>query len=88
MNLVLRKSMTLTEFLAWEELQEQRYDFDGMAPVAMTEGTAWHELIGNALRGILRERLRGKPCFVFGPTIKIETAGSTATLTPSSAAAP
>jgi Uma2 family endonuclease len=76
MNLVLRKPMTLTEFLDWEDLQEQRYEFDGIQPVAMTGGTARHELIGNALRGILRDRLRGKPCLVFGPTIKIEAAGS------------
>jgi Uma2 family endonuclease len=76
MNLALRKPMTLPEFLAWEELQEPRYEFDGAHSVAMTGGTARHELIGNALRGILRNRLRGKPCLVFGPTIKIEAAGS------------
>jgi Uma2 family endonuclease len=28
--------MTLAEFLAWEERQEVRYEFDGFAPVAMT----------------------------------------------------
>ena len=30
--------MTLAEFLAWEERQELRYEFDGLAPVAMTGG--------------------------------------------------
>ena len=29
MNLAVRKPMTLAEFLAWEERQEQRYEFDG-----------------------------------------------------------
>jgi len=28
MNLTVRKPMTLAEFLAWEERQEQRYEFD------------------------------------------------------------
>ena len=68
--------MTLAEFLDWEDLQDQRYEFDGIQPVAMTGGTARHELIGNALRGILRDRLRSKPCLVYGPTIKIEASGS------------
>ena len=32
MNLAVRKPMTLAEFLAWEERQEQRYEFDGTRP--------------------------------------------------------
>ena len=40
MNLTVRKPMTLAEFLAWEERQEQRYEFDGSEPVAMAGGTA------------------------------------------------
>jgi hypothetical protein len=35
MNLTVRKPMTLAEFLAWEERQEQRYEFDGSEPVAL-----------------------------------------------------
>ena len=42
MNLAVRKPMTLAEFLAWEERQEQRYEFDGSEPVAMAGGTATH----------------------------------------------
>ena len=37
MNIALRKPMTLTEFLAWEERQELRYEFDGFQPVAVVE---------------------------------------------------
>ena len=36
MNVALRKPMSLAEFLAWEERQELRYEFDGFQPVAMT----------------------------------------------------
>ncbi|MBV9756551.1 MAG: Uma2 family endonuclease [Alphaproteobacteria bacterium] len=75
MDSALRKAMSLEQFLAWEELQEPRFEFDGFAPVAMTGGTDAHEAIGGALRSILRERLRGTPCRVRGPTLKIEVAG-------------
>jgi len=52
------------QFLAWEERQPLRYEFDGFQPVAMTGGTIAHEAIGGTLRALLRERLRGKPCRV------------------------
>ena len=38
--------MTLDQFLAWEERQALRYEFDGWQPVAMTGGTVARELIG------------------------------------------
>jgi Uma2 family endonuclease len=72
---VQRAPMTFEDFLVWEEQQEPRYEFDGWQPVAMTEGTVTHELIGGTLRALLRERLRGKPCRVVGPTLKIEVMG-------------
>lgn len=66
--------MTLDEFLAWEESQELRYEFDGFEPVAMTGGTAAHETIGGNIRAELHGRLRDQPCRVYGPTLKIEVA--------------
>jgi Uma2 family endonuclease len=69
------RPMTLQEFLAWEERQELRYEFDGFAPVAMTGGTDAHEGIGGTLRSLLANQLRGKPCRVRGPTMKIEVLG-------------
>jgi Uma2 family endonuclease len=75
MNVALRKPMTLEQFLAWEEKRELRYEFDGFRPVAMTGGTDVHEAIGGTLRALLREHLRGKPCRVRGPTMKIEVMG-------------
>ena len=45
MSNALRKPMTLDEFLAWEERQELRYEFDGFQPVAMTGGTFAHDAV-------------------------------------------
>jgi Uma2 family endonuclease len=75
MSAVLRKPMTVDEFLAWEERQELRWEFDGFHPVAMTGGTAAHETIGGNVRTALDNRLRGRRCRVFGPTLKIEVVG-------------
>jgi len=45
MNVALRKPMTLEQFLAWEERQELRHEFDGFQPIAMAGGTATHATI-------------------------------------------
>ena len=71
MNLAVRKPMTLAEFLAWEERQEQRYEFDGSEPVAMAGGTATHADIQANITTALRSRLRGKPCKFYGSDLKI-----------------
>jgi Uma2 family endonuclease len=67
--------MTIEDFLAWEERQELRYEFDGWESVAMTGGTDRHEAIGGNIRALLRDQLRGKPCRVRGPTLKVEVMG-------------
>jgi len=69
------KPMTVEEFLAWEERQEGRYEFDGFRPVAMTGGTIAHEVIGRNLRTTLDTKLRGSRCETLGPNTKIEVAG-------------
>jgi len=45
MSVAVRHRMTTDEFLAWEEQQELRWEFNGFAPVAMTGGTAGHSAI-------------------------------------------
>lgn len=67
--------MTLAQFLAWEEEQELRYEFDGFQPVGMTGGTARHGIIRRALFTALANRLHGRPCEPWGPDEKIEVAG-------------
>jgi Uma2 family endonuclease len=71
MNIALRKPMTLQQFLAWEERQDLRCEFDGFQPVAMTGGTIGHERITFNLRKALDARLAGGPCHPHGPNVKI-----------------
>ena len=75
MNLALRKPMTLAEFLAWEEREPQRYEFDGVGPVAMTGGSLAHARIQRNLAFALTGRLRGAPCEFLGSDLKIKTVG-------------
>jgi Uma2 family endonuclease len=63
--------MTLAQFLALEERQELRYEFDGFQPVAMIGGTVAHDQITFNLRKALDARLAGMPCRPLGPNIKI-----------------
>lgn len=76
MSVALRKPMTLEEFLAWEEGQETRHEFDGIEPVAMVGGTVAHSTIQHNLHVAMGLRLRGKPCRFHGRDLKIEVAGS------------
>ena len=75
MNVALRKPMTAAEFLAWEERQELKWEFDGFQPVAMTGGTFAHTRIQGNLITALNNRLRGRPCRPCGPDMKVETGG-------------
>jgi len=75
MNVALRLPMTLQQFLAWEERQELRYEFDGFQPVAMAGGTAAHAAVQRNLIIALGVRLRGKLCQAYGSELKIEVAG-------------
>ena len=75
MNVALRWTMTLDDFLAWEVQQEERYEFDGFQPVAMNGGTVAHTTIGTNLVIELGSRLRGSECRAYGPSLKILVAG-------------
>ena len=75
MDQAVRKRMTLEEFLAWERRQELRYEFDGLAPIAMTGGTVEHSVIGFNIVAASRQRLRGGPCRAFHADLKIIVAG-------------
>ena len=76
MATALGRDWTVAEFLAWEERQELRYEFDGMRVLAMTGGTIGHDAIQINLIAELHNRLRGKPCRVHGSSLKIEVMGS------------
>ncbi len=72
----LPKSMSLDEFIAWEERQELRYEYSGAAVEAMTGGTMAHARIQSNLLIALGACLRGGPCFVIGSEVKVRTAAS------------
>jgi Uma2 family endonuclease len=75
MNVALRRSMTVAEFLDWEAKQEGRYEFDGFRPRAMTGGTLDHDRITFNARELLEDTLRGRRCSAWGPNAKVEAAG-------------
>ena len=76
MNVALRAPWTVEQFLAWEEKQELRYEFDGVRPIAMTAGTFEHDAIQVNLVTSLRNRLEGKRCRVHGNSFKVQVMGS------------
>ncbi len=75
MNAPIRQPMTLESFLAWEDRQPLRHEFDGVRTIAMTGGTEAHALIQVNLAIALGGRLRGKPCRFVGNDLKIQVAG-------------
>ncbi len=44
-TVALRRPMTLEEFVAWEDEQEPKWEFDGEQPVAMVGVTRAHSII-------------------------------------------
>jgi Uma2 family endonuclease len=70
------KAMTLDDFVAWEERQELRYEYDGVATRAMTGGTVAHSTIQSNLIAALATALRGKSCRAHGSELKVRTATS------------
>ena len=74
MNLAFPKPMTLAQFLEWEQRQPLRYEFDGVAPIAMTGGTWGHSTIQRNLAISVGGRLRGKPRQFQGSDLKFQVA--------------
>ncbi len=74
MNIALRQPMTLAQFLAWEERQELKYEFDGFQAIAMTGGTGAHAAIQRNLITALTNRLHDRPCQPYGSELKIKVA--------------
>ena len=63
--------MSVEDYLAWEETQDQRHEYVGGMVYAMAGGTIDHAaVIANSLVAI-GARLRGKPCRPFGSDLKV-----------------
>jgi Uma2 family endonuclease len=75
MSASLHTPMTLSEFLAWEERQELRYEFDGTVASAMAGGTYEHNTITYNIRKALDQRLDATACRPCGPNLKIIVQG-------------
>lgn len=76
MSATLREPVTIEEFLAWEERQELKYEFDGFGPVAVAGGTFAHAAIQRNLAIAVGGRLLSKSCDFVGSDFKIEVSGS------------
>ena len=72
----LPKPLSLDDFIAWEERQDLRYEYDGLVIEAMTGGSIPHGRIQANVIIALGERLRGGPCFVLGSEVKVRTESS------------
>jgi Uma2 family endonuclease len=68
------KPLTLDEFLSWERSQPERYEFDGIQPVAMTGGSRAHSLIATRVAAALVFHVK-PPCEAHGPELKVITTG-------------
>ena len=76
MNVALpRPVMSLEEFLAWEDHQEDRWEFDGYQPQAMVGGTVAHNQIVGAVVLALRQQLK-PPCRVYHESMRLRLAHS------------
>lgn len=78
MNVALRRPvMTREKFFAWAQTQQERFEFDGFKPVAMTGGTLDHNRITLNLHRALYARLRGTGCEALGADAGVATVGNT-----------
>ena len=75
MNVALRIPASLDEFLAWEERQELRYEFDGVRAIAMVGGTVAHSRIASNIERALEGRLR-PGCVILRGDLKLRLARS------------
>jgi Uma2 family endonuclease len=73
MNVAIQNPWTQERFFSWAEIQDIRYEFDGLRPVAMTGGNVAHSRLTRNLSFALTARLRGKPCEPMGPDAGVET---------------
>jgi Uma2 family endonuclease len=71
MALAHKSSMTLDEFLAWENEQELRHEFVDGEIYAMVGGTRAHNIIALNLAFMLRNQLWPRGCEVFSENVKL-----------------
>lgn len=76
MNIALRRPrMTREQFLDWAAARDERYEFDGFQPVAMTGSTRRHNQISFNIHRALHGRLKGSGCSALGMDAGVATVG-------------
>lgn len=66
------QKMTIEEYLAWEPLQELRYEYENGEVIAMTGGSIPHNDIALNLYTALRPHLRARGCRVNVSDVKVQ----------------
>jgi Uma2 family endonuclease len=61
MDTVLDRGWTVESFLAWEDRQEGKHEFDGQRVIPMTGGSLAHQNIVFNIRALLMRLLSGRP---------------------------
>jgi len=65
------KRMSANEFMRWEAEQEERYELVDGEVFARTGGTYAHDRVRMNLSAVLLPHLRGTPCRLIGPEVKL-----------------
>ncbi len=63
--------MSVEDYLAWEERQEEKHEYVGGMVYAMAGGTPDHAAIAANVLGALHGQLRGKPCRPYTSDLKV-----------------
>jgi Uma2 family endonuclease len=66
------KSMAPEAFVRWEAEQDERYELVDGEVFAMTGGTYGHDRVRANLSAAMLAQLRGTPCRVVGPDVKLQ----------------
>lgn len=66
-----QEAWTWDAYLEWEARQPIRYELVEGQVYAMGGGTAEHDTIGNNLRAASHSQMRGTPCRLHGPDLKV-----------------
>ncbi len=73
----LSEPWTQERFFDWAQIQDDRYEFDGVRPVMMPREINRHGAIGVNLRVALHSRLRESECTALGGNCGLETVNKT-----------
>ncbi len=73
MSALPMRRLTEREFLDWESSREDRHEFVDGEIVAMSGGTAQHDIVTVNILTSLATRLRGRPCVVYSSNLKVKS---------------